>query len=146
VAPPAPVVAAPAPVAAPAKPAEPPKPAAAKPTEDAGTEIAKAVGLWAAAWSRKDVKAYLAAYAGDFKTPGGESRATWDAERQKRINKPGAIQVTFENLRVSIDGDGATVKFRQHYRSASLKTSSNKVLVMGKRDGKWQILQERVGN
>jgi ketosteroid isomerase-like protein len=104
------------------------------------------VGLWAAAWSRKDVKTYLGAYARDFKTPAGESRAAWDAERQKRINKPGAIQVTFENLRVSIDGDNATVKFRQHYKSASLKTSSNKVLLMGKRDGKWQILQERVGS
>ena len=141
----APVVATP-PVAAPAKPVEAPKPAAAKPTEDASTEIAKAVGLWAAAWSRKDVKTYLGAYARDFKTPAGEARAAWDAERQKRINKPGAIQVTFENLRVSVDGDSATVKFRQHYKSASLKTSSNKVLLMGKRDGKWQILQERVGS
>lgn len=138
--------AAPTPVAAPAKPVEAPKPAAAKPAEDANTEIAKAVGLWAAAWSRKDVKTYLGAYARDFKTPAGETRAAWDAERQKRINKPGAIQVTFENLRVSIDGDNATVKFRQHYKSASLKTSSNKVLLMGKRDGKWQILQERVGS
>jgi chemotaxis protein MotB len=42
-------------------------------------------------------------------------------------------------------GDNATVRFRQHYKSASLKTSSNKVLLMGKRDGRWQILQERVG-
>jgi Flp pilus assembly protein TadD/ketosteroid isomerase-like protein len=141
----APVVATP-PAAAPAKPVEAPKPAAAKPAEDASTEIAKAVGLWAAAWSRKDVKTYLGTYARDFKTPAGEARAAWDAERQKRINKPGAIQVTFENLRVSVDGDIATVKFRQHYKSASLKTSSNKVLLMGKRDGKWQILQERVGS
>jgi Flp pilus assembly protein TadD/ketosteroid isomerase-like protein len=142
----APVAAAPIPAPVAAKPVEAPKPAAAKPAEDASTEIAKAVGLWAAAWSRKDVKTYLGAYARDFKTPAGETRAAWDAERQKRINKPGAIQVTFENLRVSIDGDNATVKFRQHYKSASLKTSSNKVLLMGKRDGKWQILQERVGS
>lgn len=91
------------------------------------------------------MKAYLAAYARDFKTPGGESRAAWDAERHKRIAKPGAIQVSVENLRITVDGDNATVKFRQHYKSASLKTSSNKVLLMGKRDGKWQILQERVG-
>ena len=142
-------VAAPAPIPAPAppaaKPAEPPKPAA-KPAEDASAEISRAVGLWAAAWSRKDVKTYLAMYAPDFKTPGGESRAAWDAEREKRINKPGAIQVSFESLRVTVDGDSATVRFRQHYKSASLKTSSNKVLLMGKRDGKWQIVQERVGS
>ncbi|MFA4969010.1 MAG: tetratricopeptide repeat protein [Sulfuritalea sp.] len=146
---PVPVAAAPvtsAPAAVPAKPAEAPKPAAAKTAGDANAEITNAVDLWAAAWSRKDVKAYLAAYARDFKTPAGESRSAWDAERQKRIAKPGAIQVSYENLRITVDGDTATVKFRQHYKSASLKTSSNKTLLMGKRDGKWQILQERVGS
>lgn len=135
-----------APIAtAPAKPVEAGKPATAKPNGDGNAEIARVVDLWAAAWSRKDVKAYLAAYARDFKTPGGESRAAWDAERQKRIGKPGAIQVSYENLRITADGDTATAKFRQHYKSATLKTSSNKVLQLGKRDGKWQILQERVG-
>ncbi|MCK9379576.1 MAG: tetratricopeptide repeat protein [Sulfuritalea sp.] len=142
----APVAAAPAPVVAPAKPAEAPRPAPAKAAGDANAEITNALDLWVAAWSRKDVKAYLAAYARDFKTPAGESRSAWDAERQKRISKPGAIQVSYENLRISVDGDKATVKFRQHYKSASLKTSSNKVLLMGKRDGKWQILQERIGS
>ena len=147
----APATAAPAtpaavPVASPAKPVEAPKPATVKAAGDANAEITKAIDLWAAAWSRKDVKAYLAAYARDFKTPSGESRSAWDAERQKRIAKPGAIQVSYENLRIAVDGESATVKFRQHYKSASLKTSSNKVLLMGKRDGKWQILQERVGS
>ena len=146
-----PVVAPAAPVAvvatpAPGKPVEAARPAPAKSADDATAEIDTAIAQWAAAWSRKDVKAYLAAYARDFKTPAGESRAAWDAERRKRIAKPGTIQVSYENLRVTVDGDNATVKFRQHYKSASLKTSSNKVLVMGKRDGKWQILQERVGS
>ena len=141
-----PATAAPAPAATVAKPAEAPKPAPAKASGDANSDITRAIDLWAAAWSRKDVKAYLAIYARDFKTPAGESRSSWDAERQKRINKPGAIQVSYENLRISVDGDTATVKFRQHYKSATLKTSSNKVLIMGKRDGKWQILQERVGS
>lgn len=155
--PPAPVAAAPAaavpvatpPTAAPvnaAPAAAPAKPAVEKPTADANADIARAIDLWAAAWSRKDTKAYLAAYARDFKTPGGESRAAWESERQKRIAKPGAIQVSIENLRVSVDGDTATAKFRQHYKSATLKTSSNKVLLLGKRDGKWQIVQERVGS
>jgi len=144
---PAAVAAAPAstPAATPAPVAATSIPAAA-PAADATTEITRAIELWAAAWSRKDIKTYLAAYAGDFKTPAGESRAEWDAERQKRINKPGAIQVSVENLHVSVAGDTATAKFRQHYKSATLKTSSNKVLQLGKRDGKWLILQERVGS
>ena len=35
---------------------------------------------------------------------------------------------------------------RQRYKDAALKTSANKVLVLVKRDGKWLIQQERVGN
>lgn len=140
----APAIATPA--ATPAAAATTPKPAPTNPAADANVEITRAIDLWAAAWSRKDVKAYLAAYARDFKTPAGESRAAWEAERQKRINKPGAIQVSYENLRITVDGDKATARFRQHYKSATLKTSSNKVLQMGKRDDKWQILQERVGS
>ena len=136
---PAPAATTPVPAAAASKPAPPP-------AADANGEITRAIELWAAAWSRKDIKAYLAAYAPDFKTPGGGSRSQWDAERQKRIDKPGAIQVTVENIRVSVDGDTATAKFRQHYKSATLTTSSNKVLQLGKRDGKWLILQERVGS
>lgn len=129
----------------PAKVVEAPKPVPASSSGDDNADITNTVKLWAAAWSRKDMKAYLAAYANDFKTPGGESRAAWSAERKKRIDKPGAIEVSFDNLRVSVEGDTATASFRQQYKSASFKTSSNKVLQMGKRDGKWLILQERVG-
>jgi hypothetical protein len=64
-----------------------------------------------------------------------------------RIDKPGAIQVSFENLRISGGGPNTvTAKFRQHYHSTSLKTSSNKVLVLVRRAGKWQIQRERVGS
>ena len=123
----------------------PPAAAEAKPSAANG-EIGNALDAWVAAWSKKNVKAYLSNYAKDFQTPGGESRATWESERTKRITKPGSIQVNIENLNVTAEGpERATVRFRQHYRSASLKTSSNKVLVLVKQDGKWLIQQERVG-
>ncbi|MCF8175486.1 MAG: tetratricopeptide repeat protein, partial [Burkholderiaceae bacterium] len=126
---PAPAVATPVaaePAAAPAKPMEAPKPAPAKPAADATADITTAIDQWAAAWSRKDMKAYLAAYASDFKTPGGESRAAWSAGRTKRIDKPGSIQVSYEDLRITVNGDAATANFRQHYKSSTFKTSSNK--------------------
>jgi ketosteroid isomerase-like protein len=110
-------------------------------------EITQVIESWATAWSKKEVKAYLAFYAKDFVTPGNSKRGEWETQRANRINKPGSIQVTFENLRLSGEGtDRAVAKFRQHYRSASIKTSSNKVLVLVKRDGKWLIQQERVGS
>jgi hypothetical protein len=45
-----------------------------------------------------------------------------------------------------VDGDKATAKFRQHYASGSLKSSTNKVLQLLKQDGKWLIQQELVGS
>ncbi len=129
----------------PLKPVEPVKPEPAKPA-DATTEIAATIDGWLAAWSRKDVKAYLAAYARDFQTPNGEARKTWETERSQRVGKPGKIEVSRDKLSVKAEGDDkAVVRFRQHYNSANLNTSSGKTLVLVKRDGKWLIQQERVG-
>lgn len=110
-------------------------------------EIGKTVTAWAAAWARKDVKAYLAFYASNFDTPNGESRANWEGERDKRIaGKPGNIEVSVENLKVVMNGaDRATVKFHQNYKAASLKSSGPKTLTMVKQDGKWMIKQEQAG-
>ena len=109
-------------------------------------DIEKAIRDWAAAWSKKDTRAYFAAYARDFQAPGGESRSAWEAERTRRINKPEPIQVAVENIQVAVEGDRATAKFRQHYKSGKLKTSASKTMALVRRDGKWLIQQERVGN
>ncbi|MBI4995974.1 MAG: tetratricopeptide repeat protein [Rhodocyclales bacterium] len=129
-----PVEAKPVPIAAPA------------PAANTVADAARAVEAWAAAWSKKDVKGYLGHYARDFKTPAGESRAKWEADRTQRIDKPGALAVSVDNLRVTAEGaDRATARFRQHYRSATLKTSSNKTLLLVRQDGRWLIQQERIG-
>jgi tetratricopeptide (TPR) repeat protein len=126
------------------KPASKPAPVAG-PTGNVAAEVAKAVESWAGAWSRKDVKAYLGHYAKDFAAPGG-SRAKWEADRTNRIDKPGAIAVSVDSISVAPEGaDKAIARFRQNYRSATLKTSSNKTLVFAHQDGRWLIQQERVG-
>lgn len=135
----------PAPTAQPAEP-KPNMVTEAKPAASGKPEAEKAIRDWAAAWSRKDVKAYLAAYASDFQTPGGEARSAWEAERTRRIGKAEPIQVGVENIQVTVEGDRATAKFRQHYKSGKLKTSATKAMVLVRRDGKWLIQQERVAN
>ncbi len=138
----------PAPKVAEAKVTEEAKPPAEKP-QDAATgaeaEVKKTLLGWASAWSRKDVKAYLGYYASDFQTPKGASRKAWEAERASRIDKPGKLQVSVDDVRVSIANDKATVKFRQSYVSSSLKSSTGKTLVFVKSGSKWLIQQERVG-
>ena len=90
--------------------------------------------------------AYLSFYAGDFKTPKGESRADWNALRKDRISAPKSIQVTISNLKVSFSDDShASVTFRQSYRASHLNTSSSKTLMLVKADGKWLIQEERSG-
>jgi tetratricopeptide (TPR) repeat protein len=139
---PAPVVTpvAAAPVAAPAPVA--PTPAPAK--SNAGSEdVVKAIAAWANAWSRKDVKGYLAAYAADFSTPKGMARKAWEAEREDRIaGKPGKISVSYDEPQIAINGDKATAKFRQHYKAPGLTSSTTKTLVFVRAGSKWLIKEE----
>lgn len=159
---PTPVV--PTPAAAPAKavekkpdPVAAVKPAETKtPAENAGAEkaqlatgaeadVTKTLLGWANAWSHKDVKGYLAYYASDFQPPNGLTRKAWETERTQRIDKPGKLQVKVDDIKITLAGDKATVKFRQSYVSATLKSSAGKTMVFVKNGSKWLISQERIG-
>lgn len=131
-----------------AKAPETPKPAPEKPAPaaDAAAEVLKAVNGWAQAWSKKDADAYLAYYAKNFKTPGGESRADWEKTRRTRITAPKSISVSVASPKVTMNGaDRATVSFRQNYKSDVLKANSQKTLVLVRADGAWRILEEKSG-
>jgi len=131
----------PAPIASETRPA--PVQASAPARDGASDDVAKALAAWASAWTRKDMKAYLAAYASDFNTPKGVGRKAWEAERQQRIgDRPGKISVTYDQPNISVNGDRATVRFRQHYKAPGLNSSSNKTLVFVRSGSKWLIKEE----
>ena len=139
-----------------APPKEPPpaakaEPAAKEPAKAAAAqnpdEVVKSLMGWAKAWSANDVDAYLAHYAPDFRTPKGENRSNWEAQRKVRVAKPRKIDVDIEAPKVTFnDAKRATVTFRQRYESGSLKVSSTKTVVMVKAGEKWLIQEERVGS
>lgn len=120
---------------------EPSKTALTNDTED----ILKAVRIWAAAWSRQDIDAYLGAYGRDFKPPKGLTRVQWEAERRARINGRAKIRVEVLQPRVSITGDTAKVSFRQNYESDSLETTTRKTLTLTRQGNRWLIVSERTG-
>lgn len=137
-----------APAPAPVKPSAPA--AAAKPeakpapnSKDESDEVLDAVNGWAKAWSSRNVKGYLAYYGDDFATPGGQSRKAWEQERRARIDGKGHIEVKVEDPRVDVNGNTATVKFRQVYLSDRLTANTRKTLLLAKHGGKWQIKQEQ---
>jgi len=121
--------------------------AAEKPVNDrqaaALAQLERATANWAAAWSRKDVPAYLAFYARGFQPPPGLSRSEWEKQRHERLNRPGSIKVTIDDLKVVTDGDGWRVTFRQHYRATGLESTATKSMRWVHEGGRWLIQAER---
>nr|WP_315466917.1 L,D-transpeptidase family protein [uncultured Undibacterium sp.] len=112
----------------------------------AQAEIAQTIKRWVNVWSAKNTKAYLSHYAKDFQTPNGESHKSWMEERRSRIEGKGKIAINIDSPSINVNGNTATVKFRQNYQSGALVASSRKTLTMVKQDGKWLIKQERTGS
>jgi tetratricopeptide (TPR) repeat protein len=140
------------PAVEPAKASEPAKPVAAeKPAPETGKDdsneaILSAVHAWSEAWSAKNVSDYLKSYAPDLLLAKGESRANWEKTRKERIGKPKSIAVTIASPEVKIsDATHAKVTFKQIYRSSGLNSETWKTLLMVKSNGKWLILEERIG-
>ncbi|WP_220810270.1 nuclear transport factor 2 family protein [Noviherbaspirillum aridicola] len=125
--------------------AEPPRPAP-RPSNAERNEVAEVVEAWARAWSAQDVKSYLAFYGNDFQTPGGQSRKAWEDDRRARIAGKGSIKVRIESPQVSVEGNNATVRFRQVYISDRLTATTRKTLVLARQGGRWKIKQENTGS
>ena len=107
--------------------------------------INAAVRDWASAWSRKDLNAYFAAYATDFKGSDA-SAAAWQSNRRDRILGKRQISVEVSGLNVSIAKGVAKVTFRQSYAADLLRVSSQKVLELEQHNGKWLIRKESTGS
>ncbi|MEN3111652.1 tetratricopeptide repeat protein [Uliginosibacterium paludis] len=121
------------------------KPAKEPAAPDGRKAVVTAVNAWADAWSAKNVKAYLGFYARDFAVPGKKGRSAWEKERTERIEKPGAIKVSLSEIDVRVNGDKATVRFKQNYQSAGFNSASGKTLELALQNGRWLITQERIG-
>lgn len=144
----APVAASSVVATAPVSPSAPGKPvvAAAAPSVDTNAEVLKATQEWAAAWSAKNSKKYLAFYAKEFKAPGGESRSAWEAQRKQRIAAPKSIRVEVRDAKVKVvDDTHASVSFKQSYHASHLNSTSSKTLDWVKVAGQWQIAEELSG-
>ncbi|TFW10117.1 DUF4440 domain-containing protein [Oxalobacteraceae bacterium OM1] len=106
--------------------------------------VLQAVSDWTQAWSARDVDAYLRFYADDFVSVNGQDRAAWAQERRTKISAKRFIKVQAEAPEVVIDGDTATVRFRQIYASDKTRDATAKTLTFTRRGGQWKIKQETV--
>lgn len=121
-----------------------PTPVAATPATKpaaASTGVESAIASWAQAWSKRDVDAYLAAYASDF-AGSGMTRSSWEAQRRARVGGPKHIDVQVSDLKVDQQGDTASATFRQAYRSDRLSSTVTKTLELALKNGEWRIVGE----
>ncbi len=132
-------------VTAPPVAAAKPVPTETKPVANPAADVEHAVKAWAAAWSKRDMSAYVAAYASDFSGQAASHKA-WEQERRDRIANKKSIHVAVSDLKISVNGDKATAKFRQSYESDALSTTSRKTLELARTGaGKWVIRREASG-
>ena len=66
-------------------------------------------------------------------------------DRRVRIVGKQDIEVSVRNLQVSVNGDEATAKFRQHYVAGALNTTTRKTLQLRHEKGQWHIVRESTG-
>jgi ketosteroid isomerase-like protein len=88
---------------------------------------------------------YLAAYSDTFTPADGSSLAAWKDTRRQRIVGKNQIEVTLQNLAVSVNGEQATAKFRQNYAAGSLVVTTRKTLTLRQESGQWRIVREVAG-
>ncbi|WP_044410382.1 nuclear transport factor 2 family protein [Thiomicrospira microaerophila] len=114
---------------------------------DGQPEVLRALEAWRAAWSAKNVQAYLAAYHADFVPANNQSLAAWRSARARSLSAPRFIEVFITDLQLlPIDAETVRVQFTQRYRSDRFQDEVVKVLLLKSQASEWKIIQETVIN
>ncbi|OJZ16902.1 MAG: outer membrane protein assembly factor BamE [Thiobacillus sp. 63-78] len=107
--------------------------------------VLQSLNAWADAWSRRDDKAYFAAYDSRFVPDGGGSRSAWETRKRQALGAAKNIEVKIESPSVDrTAADTATVTFKQLYRSGSYHDATLKQVRMVEREDRWLIVEEKV--
>lgn len=120
-------------------------PAAAEGGTSAATPQATANAVlqaWADAWSRRDVDAYLAAYAPDHVGRGAPDAEAWRSQRRARIEGRSRIEVRLSGLRARADAGRIVSTFVQSYRADGLQETVRKRVVLAPSGERWLIVEE----
>jgi hypothetical protein len=129
---------------APTSPPAPPVAAEAPSADEAAAAVRSALRGWAAAWSDRDMAAYLRAYDPAF-TGRFQTHEDWTKDRRQHIAARQSISVDLSDVRVTTSGPAAQASFVQHYVSDALKQTNRKTLAF-RLDGQghWVIVKETV--
>lgn len=116
---------------------------AAVPEAGSSSEISNALEGWRAAWSKRDVEAYLGFYAPGFVPSNDGDRDAWKEKRRAVLARAVDISVEVSDLSVAMpDVTHATATFRQTYRSVNYRDVVTKILQWERVGDRWLIVRE----
>jgi ketosteroid isomerase-like protein len=96
---------------------------------------------WINSWKSGDMKTYRSCYASDFQSKGMNLDA-WISYKDNVCKKSKNINITIDNLLISVDVNTATAVFTQSYSSSILKDKGKKTLELRKINEEWKIYRE----
>ena len=105
--------------------------------------VLKVVDQWVKAWARKDISAYFATYALDFRPAHGQTREQWQKNRRLRISKKDQIDIQVVSPSVTVEDKTAVVNFQQVYVAGKISSNARKSLTLKNDSGTWKIFQEK---
>ena len=107
-------------------------------------DIAGFLRSWVAAWSSRDVDAYLDHYSNQFEPSEGQSLAQWKDRKSRIIEAAEFIKLRVENIEVTEQQENQVdLVFTQSYESNTYESNSRKSMRLQREDDEWRILLER---
>ncbi len=104
-------------------------------------DIERLVSKWLTSWKSGDMKTYRSCYASDFQSK-GKNLNDWISYKNNLQKRSKDIEISINDLQISLDGDTALAVFVQNYSSSIFKDTGTKTLELKKINGKWNIYKE----
>jgi tetratricopeptide (TPR) repeat protein len=99
------------------------------------------VTKWLTSWKSGDMKTYRSCYASNFQSKGMNLDA-WISYKNNVRQRSKNINISIDDLQISVDENSAMAVFTQSYSSSMLKDKGKKTLELKKINDEWKIYSE----
>ena len=104
-------------------------------------DVRNLVNKWLTSWQSGDMKTYHSCYASDFQSKRMNLNA-WVSHKTNVRKNSKDINISINDLLISVDENTATAVFTQSYSSSIFKDSGKKTLELRKINDEWKIYRE----
>jgi hypothetical protein len=104
-------------------------------------DVRNLVNKWLTSWQSGDMKTYHSCYASDFQSNRMNLNA-WVSNKTNVRKNSKNVNISINDLLISVDVNTATAVFTQSYSSSIFKDSGKKTLELRKINDEWKICRE----